>query len=302
MKSSRHLLSFLALALLLSGCSIKQVAMNAVADALSSGTGGSFSEDEDLEFVGEALPFALKMMESINGSVPDHVGMKETLASGFVQYGVVFVEWPAEQLKYDDFDGYNAGRDRARGFYLRANGYALDGLDLLEPDFRGRIYSDTDALLNQMEPESVPLLYWLGASWLAAALTNLEDPEMFGIFPVAASVLKRAYELDPEWNEGALRELLISLEPVLPMPGGAERAKEHYDTLVVARGGKSAGPHVSYATAVALKAQDKDEFVRLLELALAVEVEGSPESRLANEYAQSKARFLLDHLEDLFLE
>lgn len=302
MTSLRPLLLIPLLAFVLTGCSIKSVAMNAVADALSSGTGGSFSQDEDLEFVGDSLPFALKMMESINDSVPGHVGMKVTLASGFTQYGVVFVEWPAEQAKYDDFEAYNDGRKRARGFYWRANGYALDGLDLLEPDFRSRILTDTDAVLKEMEVESVALLYWLGASWLAAALTNLEDPEMFGIFPVAASVLQRAYALDPEWNEGAIRELFISLEPVLPVPGGIERSKEHYEALIAMRGGKSAGPHVSYATAVALKAQDKDEFVRLLELALAVDVEGEPESRLANEYAQSKARFLLDHLDDLFLE
>jgi predicted anti-sigma-YlaC factor YlaD len=109
-------------------------------------------------------------------------------------------------------------------------------------------------------------------------------------------------ELDPDWDEGAIREIFISLEPVLLISGGNERSKEHYEAVLGLRGGKSAGPHVSYATAVPLMTQDKDEFVRLLELALAVDIEGEPESRLANEYAQSKARFLLDHLDDLFLE
>ena len=53
------LVALVALPVLLSGCSIKQIALNAVADELSGGTGGSFTQDEDLQFVGDALPFAL---------------------------------------------------------------------------------------------------------------------------------------------------------------------------------------------------------------------------------------------------
>jgi hypothetical protein len=292
------LLSILLLAL--SGCSLKQVALNSVADMLSSPTGGSFSQDDDLQFVGEALPFALKLMEAINDGTPKHVAMKLTLASGFTQYGVVFVEWPATQAKYDDFDAYEHGRTRARGFYLRANGYAMDGLDLLHPGFRSRIMTDTDALLAEMTADDVPLLFWLGASWVSAATTNLEDPEMFGLLPIGAGILQRCFALDPDWDDGAIREVMISLEPALPGPGGEARAREHYDRVIAIKGDTAAGPHVALATAVAQKAQDKEEFVRLLNLALDVDLEADEEHRLANDYAQQKARFLLDHLDDLF--
>ena len=288
------------LLLSLSGCSLKQVALNSVADMLSSGTGGSFSQDDDLQFVGEALPFALKLMEAINDGTPEHVAMKLTLASGFTQYGVVFVEWPATQAKYDDFGAYEHGRARARGFYQRASNYALDGLDLLHADFRSRLMSDFDALMAEMTAADVPLLYWLGAAYISAATTNPEDPEMFGLIPVGASLLQRCFALDPDWNDGAIRELMISLEPNLPGPGGAERSREHYDTVAALRGETSAGPHVALATAVALKAQDRDEFVRLLNLALDVDLNADPDNRLANDYAQQKAAFLLDHLDDLF--
>ena len=288
------------LLLTLSGCSLKQVALNSVADMLSSGTGGTFSQDEDLQFVGESLPFALKLMEAINAGTPEHVAMKLTLASGFTQYGVVFVEWPATQAKYDDFGAYEHGRARARGFYLRANEYALDGLDLLHPGFRSRIMTDTEALMAEMTASDVPLLFWLGASWISAATTNLEDPEMFGLFPVASGILQRAFALDPDWNQGAIREIMISLEPALPGPGGAGRAQQHYDKVLAIKGDTAAGPHVALATAVAQKSQDREEFVRLLNLALDVDLDADPESRLANDYAQQKAAFLLDHLDDLF--
>jgi predicted anti-sigma-YlaC factor YlaD len=282
------------------GCSIKQIALNAVADELSGGTGGTFSQDEDLQFVGESLPFALKLMEGINGAVPKHEGMKLTLASGFVQYGVVFVEWPAEQLKYDDFSAYRLGQKRAGGFYRRAANYALDGLDLRSKDFRSNLRNDQQGTLAAMTAGEVPFLFWLGAGWISQASTNLEDPEMFGLFALGAQIMKRAYELDPDWNDGSIHEIMISLEPALPMPGGAERSKEHYDKARVLQGDRKAGPHVSYATAVALKAQDKDLFLELLDKALAVDLDLHPDDRLANDYAQQKARFLLEHLDDLF--
>jgi predicted anti-sigma-YlaC factor YlaD len=299
---ARAFAASIALSLLAPGCSLKQVALTAVADTLSSGTGGSFSQDEDLQFIGEALPFGLKLMESVGDAVPEHVAMKVTLASGFTQYGVVYVEWPAEQHKYDDFHAYRAGLVRARSFYKRANRYAMEGLDLELPGFSTAITADTAAALGKAKKEHVPLLFWGAASWLAAALTDLEDPENFGIFPVCAAMLQRAYTLDPDWDGGALHELFISLDPVLPGPGGVERAVQHYERALALQGGKKAGPHVSLATAVALPAQDKARFVALLEKALSVDPAGSKENRLANAYAQERARFLLDHVEDLFLD
>ena len=296
------LVALVVLPLLLSGCSIKKIALRAVADELSGGTGGSFTQDEDLLFVGDALPFALKLMESINEGVPEHPGMKLSLASGFTQYGVVFVEWPAVQLKYDDYRAYRAGLARSRGFYRRGADFALDGLDLNHADFRSEIMRDAESALASAGPTDVALLYWLGASWLAMASTDLEDPEMFGLLPVAMKIIDRAYELEPDWELGAIRELLITLEPMRPLPGGVERAREHYDAVVALSGGDKAGPHVSLATAVALKAQDKAAFVDLLNKALDVDLEADPDSRLANEYARGKALFLLDHLDDLFLE
>lgn len=288
-------------ALTTSACSLKTVALRAVADELSSGTGGSFSQDEDLEFVGDALPFGLKLMESINASVPDHVAMKLTLASGFTQYGVVFVEWPAEEAyRFSSYSDYKKGLSRAKGFYLRANRYAMTGLDLLHPGFSEALLADVDAAVATLGVDDVPLLFWAGASWLAAASTDLEDPEMFGLFPVASAMVMRAYALDPNFNRGTIPSILISLAPNLP--GGTAADSERYFTeAVAATEGKAASPYVSLANATALKAQDRERWVSLMEQALAIDLDASPPDRLANDYAQRRARFLLDHVDDLFL-
>ncbi len=283
------------------GCSIKQLALNAVADELSGGTGGSFTNDPDLQFIGEALPFGLKLMEAINDGVPKHVAMTQTLASGFTQYSVVFIEWPAEQLKYSDYEEHRKGLARAKTFYLRANAYALGGLELTHPGFESRVYNDTDALLAELELDDVPLLFWWSASMLAAASTDLEDPEMFGAFPLAARAMQRAYELDPGWSGGLIPSTLISVVPNLPGPGGAERALALYEEALRYSEGRSAGVHVSLATAVALPAQDRERFEELLGKVLEFDLDADPDNRLSNDYAQQKARFLLEHIDDLIL-
>jgi hypothetical protein len=58
---------------------------------------------------------------------------------------------------------------------------------------------------------------------------------------------------------------------------------------------------VAFARAVLLPAQKRDEFVRMLTQALRIDVDGDASLRLANVLAQDQARFLLDHLDDLFL-
>ena len=92
-------------ALLASGCSVKHLALTSVADELSSGTGGSFTQDEDLLFVGESLPFALKLMESIGAAVPEHLGMKLALASGWrgptcFQMGAPALTWAGKDVTH----------------------------------------------------------------------------------------------------------------------------------------------------------------------------------------------------------
>lgn len=294
------LAGLLVLSTLGTGC-VKKIALNSLADALSSSTSGTFSQDEDLALVGDAIPFALKTMEALHGEAPDHRGLELALVSGFTQYGMVWVQWPAEQVKYSDFRTYQAGLERSRKLFLRARGYGFEGMEAEYPGFSERIFEDTDATLQATTTDDIPMMYWLGASWLAAISNSKEHPELIGQLPIAAALLHRCLELDESWDRGAIHELLISVEPSLPIPDGAERSQEHFDRAIELNGGVKAGPYVSLATAIIIDTQDREAFTSLLDAALAVDVEASPNDRLANEYAQQQARFLLDQIDDLFI-
>src|SRR3972149_4183125 len=73
----RYSLPVLASCCLLA-CSPRAYVVSRVADAVSSG-GDSFARDDDPELVREAVPFALKSMESLLDSQPDHKGLLAAL-------------------------------------------------------------------------------------------------------------------------------------------------------------------------------------------------------------------------------
>jgi hypothetical protein len=71
--------------LLLAGCSIQQLAVNKIGDALAGG-GTTYSSDNDPELIGDALPFSLKLMESLLAESPKHRGQLIASARGYTTY------------------------------------------------------------------------------------------------------------------------------------------------------------------------------------------------------------------------
>ena len=84
-------------------CSVRQYAVNMVGDALASGN-SVYESEEDIEIVGEALPFGLKLTETLLGESPRHPGLLITACQGYVLYSYAFVDYPAEVAEEEDLD------------------------------------------------------------------------------------------------------------------------------------------------------------------------------------------------------
>ena len=119
------------------GCSVRKMAMSKLANALAS-TGTTFEQDDDPDLVGEALPFALKMMESILAESPRHSGLLLATASGFAEYSYAFVGQRAERTFTENLEESNALRGRARRLYLRARAYGMRALEVRISGLRWR--------------------------------------------------------------------------------------------------------------------------------------------------------------------
>jgi predicted anti-sigma-YlaC factor YlaD len=297
----RGVIAVLLLAPLLGACSVRGMAISAMADGLS-GTGGGFGSDDDPELVRAATPFALKTLEALLAERPDHPGLLLGAARGFTQYSYAFVETDAVLLEDDDPVRSRQGLDRARRLYIRARDYGLRGLEVARPGATAALRSSPEAA-RAFGPEHIELMYWTAAAWGAAISLGMEDPGLIADFPAVQALVRRAAELDPDWDDGALHDLLISLESVPELMGGSEaRARAHFRRALELSRGQKAGPYVALAGSLAVARQDRTEFESLLTAALAVDPDAEPSLRLANLIAQKRARHLLGRTDRLFLD
>lgn len=284
------------------GCSIRQLAVNRVADALAGGT-GTFASDNDPELVRDALPFSLKLMESLLAESPRHVGLLTALASGFTQYGYAFIEQSADRIEDHDLDRARELRLRARNLYLRGRDYALRGIEARHPGFTRRLDASPAHAVTVARKEDVPLLYWAAASWAAAIAQSKDDPALVGDLSRVEALIDRALALDPSWNRGAIHALLVPFEMSRATGEGDPvlRATRHFDRALELGEGRLAGPLVSYAEAVCIPTEDRARFESLLRQALALDVDADPSSRVENLVVQRRAAWLLQRIDELFL-
>lgn len=284
------------------GCSPRSYALHKVADAVSSG-GEGFATDDDPELVRDSIPFALKAMESLLSEQPVHRGLLTSLARSFTQYSAAFV-WQ-DAVEAADPEITRGGRERARRLYLRARDYGLRGLSAGLPTFREEFAADPVRAVAKAGPEDVPLLFWTGVSWSLAVSTAQGDPELLADLPRCEAIMRRALALREDFDGGSIHEYFIAFEGGRSeaMGGSASRARRHFERAMGISGGKKVSPLVTLAESVSVRAQDRKEFLELLDRALSFDARGqAPEYRLSNLVAQRKARWLKGRADELFLE
>src|ERR1022692_1363880 len=141
-----------------SGCSLKRMAINQVGNALASG-GTTFESDEDPDLVAAAIPFGLKMYESLLEETPKHTGLLLAAATGFTEYSYAFVDSRIDEAREESLERADALRNRARKLYLRANRYGMRGLEARYPGFGAALDSDAATALKRTDKRDVALLY-----------------------------------------------------------------------------------------------------------------------------------------------
>jgi predicted anti-sigma-YlaC factor YlaD len=288
--------------LTISGCSIKGMAINSVANALAgqggSGDGNVYLTDDDPILVGEALPFSLKLMETILQETPEHEGLLVATATGFVSYAEMWVLRPSRYLEDTDYYAAMAKRARAKKLFLRAKDYAGQALDLKYPGITERLKQSPDEAVLELEADDLPALYWYTAALGRAISTDPSDSELLVQGPTVRALLERSLELDEAWSRGALHELQMGVPEQLG--GSPEKSEAAFERAMELNEGRSVGPMVSLAESVLVPRQDREGFEQILNRVLEFDPEEYPENRLVNILSQEHAEWLLGKADDLF--
>jgi predicted anti-sigma-YlaC factor YlaD len=300
---SVKLAGFVLALLMTTSCSLRSIAIGKLGDALAS-EGEVFAADDDPDLVGDALPFSLKLIESLLAESPRHPGLLLAATRGFTQYSYGWVEQPASERDRDDPAAAARLRSRAARLYLRARDYGLRGLDAAHPGFASSLRADAKRAVSALKASDVPIAYWTAASWGLAISLSKEQPELVADLPLVEAMIDRALQLDESFGKGAIHSFLIAYEP---NRNGAEgdpfvRSRKHFDRAVELSQGKLASPFVTFAESIDVQMQNRAEFESLLQRALAVDPDAEHASRLENRIAQRHAQWLLAHADDLFLD
>lgn len=303
----RKFLTILAVIALLSSCSVKKMAVNSVAKNMSGDATAVFMEDNDPVLVGDSFPVILKMMDMLAATSPDNSAIKSTAGSMYVMYANVYLQGKGAMLPYEEWETQKELYDRAKKHYRRGYDYVMEALELKHKGFRAAFdSSDYDTAFAGFKKEDTADLYWGSAAVLAGVSADMLDPHFAADRDGAIKMLFKALELDPDFGNGMLDEVMMQYYASMPegMGGSMEKALYHYKHGVELSGDSLVSIHVSYASTICTKNQNQegyDEFTAVLEAVLERDVESVKANRLANIISQKKAAWLLENRDDYFL-
>ncbi len=286
-----------------SGCSVRNKAVSALAEALSGNTSLVFTGESDPVLVEESFPFILKAYEALIEQQPENRSLLAATGKAFTLYTFAFVQSPADMLDETRGSQRKAMQDRAKMLYQRGRDYLFDALELSHPDIRTAIIKgNADSALATVTIGDTTELYWAGVAWMGQLTAG--TPGLSAVFNLrkAAALIHKVLELDETYDKGAAHEALIAYYGLLPksMGGSEEKAREHFERAVALSDSTRARPYVMLAKSVALRNGDREAFEALLRRALAVDTDKRTPDRLANVISQQTARELLERADALF--
>ena len=286
------------------GCSIKKIAVNKLGNMLAA-SGSTFTGDNDTELIAAAIPFGLKLYEGLLAEAPKHAGLLLAASQGFTEFSYAFVDGRIDEILGQDLDAANAARERALKLYRRAYAYGVRGLEVRHKGYAKALDNDAAAALKICSKRDAPQLYWMAAALGLEISLSKDSPEMIAQLPLVEAMIARVEELDERYGDGSVPEFLITLTAVrtnLKTEDQHKIMRQQFDRAIQLSEGRHASAYVSFAENDCVMAKNQGEFRSMLEKALAVNIELDPDNRLANLVAQRRARWLLGHISDLFLD
>ena len=284
----------IAVSLLLAGCSPNRMLARVVADQLAA---QAQDQEDDLELARDAAPFFLKLGESVLARTPDHEGLAETMAAGFVRYAWAFVSFDADKIESKDSATAARLRQRAVNLYSRAEQHAFRALEHHYPGLKKTLaepHIGQQVLL--LDPRHAGLAYWAAAAWGARISLSKSDAEAIAQLPAAVRLTGLLTACCADWRDGAVASLAATFEAGRP-GGRVEIAKRWFDAAARASRGQVAAIPLARAEALPLAAGDREEYTRLINDTISI---AKQFPSLDNRIMLDRALWLLETIDDRF--
>lgn len=320
----KQIVLLVSLAMVVSFTSCKSMVLNAASTAMSSSNQKgvpskvkegapnpmmAFMGEKDPVIVQEVLPTILKLYEIMHIENPAHQGNTIMLGSLNVMYANLCVESKAELLTDPRLlDQQVEEFERAKLHYMRGHDLIFSAFEARWPGFTDAIMGTDEekikAFTSKLTEGDVNAAYWACAGFFASFALNPLDANIIGSIKGHIAVLEKAAELNPEYSNGSIWDVLTQIYVAAPMDFGGdyERGVYCHEQALKVSGGKSASIYVTEAKSFCIPSGDKDGFERALNTALEINIDDMPSNTLMNILAQKKAARLLDSVDDYFIE
>jgi hypothetical protein len=287
----RKLISFLIglfiSAQLFSGCALVTAR---ITSPLISPMMVSFFSECDSELAREAIPSQLKLMEGLLKVDPSNTELLKALCAGYAGYALLFVE--------DDSPA------RASELYFRARNYGIDSLGdfgrLLTAAPRGD--KTIKEAVAKVGPESLEHLFWTTVAWSGWISLRGDSPEAISQIWMVRMCLERIMEIDPDYFFGTPYALLGSLLAATPpvLGGDPSKSRDNFEKAIRSSKGLFFLSHVYFARHFAVRVQDRELFISLLDQVDRTDPGELPEACLVNVMMKKKAKRLKLKTDELF--
>ena len=285
----------------LSSCSlVSNMAVNSIAGLLAEGE-AVLRSDDDLDLVKAPLANNLWLMETMLETSPEHRDMLLSATKGFLLFAYGFVEPDLFELDFTQFEAKQAVRRRAARLYRRATTYGMRGLEVNHPRIEARLRSDPEAAAAELEVEDAALALWTGTALGAWIAMDTDNPEATADLSLMGALLHRSRELDDTVDDGVVYDYL-SIYEVSRIGGSIEEGREHYEHALEIGPERRPVLWSTWAETGSVANADRQEFEALLRQTLDFDIDSEPGSRLLNQVAQVRAAWLLENVEDYFLD
>lgn len=268
----------------------------------------TFTGETDTQLMGDAFPVLLKGSEALANAKPKDYGLAVMAGSLNVMYANAFLQGPAELLPPERTDEKYAQLDRAKNLYLRGRDRILTAFDYRFKGFKDAALSgdfeNFKPFMEKLKKKDVEGLFWMCSGWLAAFSLNPLDYTITPTVYTAVQLMRYAAELEPDYNEGGIWDVLTSVYAAAPpnFGGDSQQALYAHEQALRASKGKTIGPYITAVTAFCIPNNDSKGFDENLEKALAIDPNANENTRLQTIISRKKALYLKENKDNYIID
>lgn len=182
-----------------------------------------FEHDDDLEMLEKSIPGTIKLLEVILENNQDNYKILILLSRLYAAYSFGFYEGRLESYetggKLSSVSyGHKLIHESVNRYYFKGTDYALRAIESRHPgaDKKLKIPESADRLLNVMNKDDVPALFWYGFNLSSLINNNRDSVKMLSRGYLLEKIMKRITELDPEYFFGGAHLILLSYYSSIP--------------------------------------------------------------------------------------